>query len=217
MSKILNVEKTKITYEKPIEEIKKEFKENIIYSITHRTSKAGVIGYIIAFLFAGGILGLFLLGLASLITWKDLSTNLTYVIISLAVGTIISFGVLLATHNSSKKAVNKLLTLADTVSYDEFFEAYRTEIYNVSLFPSLYLLDLYNSYLIAEKVSGSILKIVRSASDTSLSIDYAKENGDIETKTISIARIIENKNITEPELRVGDGLEITFVIPYVEK
>lgn len=215
MSKILNVEKTKITYEKPIEEIKKEFKENIIYSITHRTSKADVIGYIIACLFAGGILGSFLFGIASLIAWKDLSTNLTYVIISFAAGTIISFGVLLASHNSSKKTVNKLLALADTVSYDEFFEAYRAEIYNISLFPSLYLLELYCDYVIAGKVSGSIIKTVRS--DTSLEISYAKENGDIETESIHIAKTIKNRNITEPELRVGNNLEITFVIPYVEK
>lgn len=208
MDRKVNLKNTTITYEIPAEDINKTLKDDIIYSLTHQFNHLDVIVPFIGVIISGIFVGTLLVVLFVRIVESA--------ILAVKLGTIISLTFALVIYAINKINTKQLLSLANTVNYDEFFKEYEYKLKN-SLFVAYdkYLIQSCENYKVINNKFPSIIDL-EIYTDTILRMRYKLENGDVRTVKFDIVEVIENLNITEPELRVDYGYKLTLAVPRKE-
>lgn len=218
MNKKINLKNTTVTYKAPAEDINKKLKDDIIYSLTHQFNQLDVLGPFIAVILAGMLVGTLLVALFVWLAESIVGSQAEFISIGLAakLGTILSLIFALFIYAMLKRNTKQILLLANTVNYDEFFREYEYKTRNSILISyNTYLLDACSNYRVLNDMFPSIIDL-EIYTDTILRMRYKLENGDVRTVKFDIIEVIENLNITEPELRVDYGYKLTLAVPRKE-
>lgn len=215
MDRKVNLKNTTITYEIPAEDINKKLKDDIIYSLTHQFNYLDVLGPFVGLTLLGILVGTLFVALFIWMAESIIGNQAEFIPIELAakLGTILSLIFALVMYAMYKRNARQILLLIDTADYDEFFEEYEYKVRNTILLNSdIRLLDACLNYRVINNMFPSIIDL-EIYTDTILRIRYKLENGDVRTVKFDVVEVVENLNITEPELRIDYGYKLTLAIP----